>query len=128
MWTLTEVDLLGWGIGLLLIMYHLSERACEAPQFFIIAPVHDCIAARAQQSALPKPYATLCSGCHGERATGTERGPGLVDNRSCEAVREADPGCDSKRIHKGGMPPFALPDEQTLIAGDLGSFIERVSV
>ena len=41
-------------------------------------PVYQCVA---QNAAPPQQYAALCSGCHGERATGTERGPGLVDNR-----------------------------------------------
>src|SRR4051812_11208981 len=66
----------------------------------------------AQESTFPKQYATLCSGCHGERATGTERGPALVDNRGLRS-RSAKQIQDLIRTGtQGGMPPFALPNEQ----------------
>src|SRR3954465_3052521 len=64
-------------------------------------------------TALPeKQYATLCAGCHGEGATGTERGPALLNNRRLRSRSE-----DQIRnlIQKGtqtGMPPFALPDAE----------------
>ena len=60
----------------------------------------------------PEPYAKLCASCHGEAATGTERGPALLDNRSLRSRSE-------KQIHdviqngkSGGMPAFALPEDQ----------------
>jgi len=60
----------------------------------------------------PEVYAKLCAACHGEAATGTERGPTLLDNRSLRSHSE-------KQIHdliqKGsspGMPAFPLPEEQ----------------
>jgi PQQ-dependent dehydrogenase (methanol/ethanol family) len=63
-------------------------------------------------SVAPKEYAALCSGCHGERAAGSERGPGLVDNRelrsrSIKQIREV-----IRTGTPGGMPPFALRNEQ----------------
>ena len=43
---------------------------------------------------------------------GTERGPALVNNRSLRSRSgKADPRSDPKR-QPGGMPPFALPEEQ----------------
>jgi PQQ-dependent dehydrogenase (methanol/ethanol family) len=60
----------------------------------------------------PEPYARLCAACHGEAATGTGRGPALLDNRSLRSRSE-------KQIHdliqsgsSGGMPAFALPEDQ----------------
>ncbi|HYI92661.1 MAG TPA: PQQ-binding-like beta-propeller repeat protein [Bryobacteraceae bacterium] len=66
----------------------------------------------AQESPAPPQFATLCSGCHGDKATGTERGTALVENRRlrsrsvqqiAELIRTGTPN---------GMPPFALPKEQ----------------
>ena len=60
----------------------------------------------------PETYAKLCVSCHGEAATGTERGPELVENRALRSRSE-------KQIHDlirngspGRMPAFALPEEQ----------------
>ena len=60
----------------------------------------------------PESYAKLCASCHGEAATGTERGPSLMENRALHSRTE-------KQIHDliqngspGRMPPFALPEEQ----------------
>ena len=60
----------------------------------------------------PEQYAKLCAACHGEAATGSERGPALLDNRSLRSRSE-------KQIHdviqngkSGGMPAFALPEDQ----------------
>jgi PQQ-dependent dehydrogenase (methanol/ethanol family) len=62
--------------------------------------------------ARPPQYAKLCAACHGEAATGTERGPALLDNRSLR-------GRSEKQIHdliqsgsSKGMPAFALPEDQ----------------
>ena len=72
------------------------------------------IPASSQNSAgsRPETYAKLCMACHGEAATGTERGPELVDNRALRSRSE-------KQIHDliqngspGRMPAFALPEEQ----------------
>ena len=60
----------------------------------------------------PEQYARLCAACHGEAATGTERGPALLDNRSLRSRSE-------KQIHDliqsgspGRMPAFSLPEDQ----------------
>jgi len=60
----------------------------------------------------PETYAKLCAACHGEAATGSERGPALLDNR---ALR----GRSEKQIHdliqggsSAGMPAFPLPENQ----------------
>ena len=60
----------------------------------------------------PAAYAKLCAACHAEGATGTERGPALLDNRSLRSRSE-------KQIHDliqsgspGGMPAFPLPEDQ----------------
>jgi PQQ-dependent dehydrogenase (methanol/ethanol family) len=66
----------------------------------------------AQQHSPPKPYASLCSGCHGERATGTERGPALVDNRELRSRSVTQIQDVIRTGTQGGMPAFALPNEQ----------------
>jgi PQQ-dependent dehydrogenase (methanol/ethanol family) len=68
----------------------------------------------AQDTSPPRPYAAVCSGCHGERATGTERGPGLVDNRGLRSRSVKQIQILIQTGTKGGMPPFALPNEQLL--------------
>jgi PQQ-dependent dehydrogenase (methanol/ethanol family) len=63
-------------------------------------------------SAPPAQYATLCSGCHGEQANGTERGPALVNSR---ALRRRSLSQIENIIRGGtpdGMPPFSLPAAQ----------------
>jgi mono/diheme cytochrome c family protein len=68
-------------------------------------------AAQNVERGRPAQFAQLCVACHGEAATGTERGPALVDNRSLRSRSE-------KQIHdaiqngRPGMPAFALPEEQ----------------
>ena len=70
-----------------------------------------CFAQSADNSR-PEQYMKLCAGCHGEGATGSERGPALLDNRSLRSRSQ-------KQIHDliqngtpSGMPAFALPEDQ----------------
>jgi PQQ-dependent dehydrogenase (methanol/ethanol family) len=79
-----------------------------AASFWTVSPV----AAQNSDRARPEEYARLCASCHGATATGTERGPALIDNRSLRSRSE-------KQIHdliqngsSRGMPPFALPEDQ----------------
>lgn len=58
---------------------------------------------------LPLPYGKYCAACHGDKATGTDRGPSLIATRS---LREADENRLRSIISKGtggGMPAFSLP-------------------
>jgi PQQ-dependent dehydrogenase (methanol/ethanol family) len=82
--------------------------------WIVIAALWWALPATAQNAVAAKPdtYGKLCAGCHGESATGTERGPALLDNRSLRSRSE-------KQIHdlirngsRGGMPPFAIAEEQ----------------
>src|SRR4051794_5412979 len=59
-----------------------------------------------------KLYASLCAGCHGEGATGTERGPALVNNRRLRSRSEDQIRNLIRNGTQTGMPPFALPDNQ----------------
>ncbi|MEO8129416.1 MAG: c-type cytochrome, partial [Bryobacteraceae bacterium] len=69
-------------------------------------------AAASAQTAPEKEYARLCTGCHGEGATGTERGPALVNSRTLRNRSEEQIRTLIKTGTPGGMPAFALPDEQ----------------
>ena len=60
----------------------------------------------------PPQYAKLCAGCHGEGATGTERGPSLVNSRTLRNRSEDQIRNLIKNGTQGGMPGFALPDDQ----------------
>lgn len=63
-------------------------------------------------SGAPPQYATLCSGCHGSGATGTERGPALTGSRALR-MRSLKQIQDVIRTGTaGGMPPFPLPEPQ----------------
>ena len=57
-------------------------------------------------------FATTCAGCHGAGATGGERGPALVDNRTLRGRTEAQIADTIRSGTPGGMPAFALPDAQ----------------
>lgn len=68
--------------------------------------------AAAAQDRTEKLFGELCSACHGEGATGTERGPALVNSRR---LRDRTEDQIHKVIRNGtqnGMPPFAIPDDQ----------------
>src|SRR5260370_2459386 len=60
----------------------------------------------------PEQYAKLCAACHGETAAGTERGPALLDNRSLRSRSEQQIHDVIQNGKSGGMPAFALPEEQ----------------
>ena len=49
-------------------------------------------AAGADHTGAQQQYAKLCAACHGEVASGTERGPALVNNRTLR-------GSSAKQIH-----------------------------
>ncbi|MGE0405548.1 MAG: PQQ-binding-like beta-propeller repeat protein, partial [Candidatus Korobacteraceae bacterium] len=57
-------------------------------------------------------FGTVCAGCHGTGANGGERGPSLVNSRSVRGRSEAQLQQLIREGTSGGMPPFALPQEQ----------------
>src|SRR6266536_2016685 len=57
-------------------------------------------------------FEQLCSNCHGERGTGGDRGPALVDNRALRGRTESEIRDLIREGTPGGMPPFALPDPE----------------
>src|SRR5215210_550827 len=92
--------------------YHFAETMNAALLILLVA-----LSAAAQE--IPRQYNSLCAGCHGDRATGTERGPALADSRSLRG-RSLKAIVDVIRNGtQGGMPAVASPDEglTTLAAG-----------
>ncbi len=65
-----------------------------------------------QRGAGEQQYAALCAGCHGETATGTDRGPGLINNRALRRRGEAQIRRVIREGTTGGMPGFPLPEAQ----------------
>jgi len=61
---------------------------------------------------VPATYTKLCAACHGDRATGTDRGPNLINARSLRSRSEAQLRRIVREGTKGGMPGFPLPDAQ----------------
>ena len=57
-------------------------------------------------------YARLCSACHGPTATGTDRGPNLVNSRSLRRRSESDIFAIIRAGTPGGMPAFALKEDE----------------
>jgi PQQ-dependent dehydrogenase (methanol/ethanol family) len=88
------VHITNGGIGSLI-------RACI---FFLVLPL-------AAQNLPDGIFARHCESCHGENATGTDRGPTLINSRALRSRSQA-------QIHdiimngRGGMPPFKLPTDQ----------------
>ncbi|HZS50264.1 MAG TPA: PQQ-binding-like beta-propeller repeat protein [Bryobacterales bacterium] len=73
----------------------------------------------AQPAASPAPardapaqFRQLCSGCHGDKAAGTERGPALADNRSLRRRSEKQIQDLIRNGAPPGMPPFRLPENE----------------
>ncbi len=58
------------------------------------------------------PFKQFCSGCHGDGATGGDRAPGLVNNRSLRRRSEAQIKEIIRNGTPGGMPAFPLPEAQ----------------
>lgn len=56
---------------------------------------------------LPVAYRQYCAACHGENASGTDRGPNLIDTRSLRSSSEADIRRVIEMGTKGGMPAFS---------------------
>lgn len=56
---------------------------------------------------LPAPYRQYCAACHGDNATGTDRGPNLIDTRSLRAASLNDIRNTIQKGTTGGMPAFA---------------------
>ncbi len=66
--------------------------------------------AAGSSAEVPNPFVTLCGGCHGEKAQGTDRGPALVDSRKLRGLSEKEIRAVIRDGTQGGMPPFALED------------------
>ena len=75
---------------------------------FALALLTSTVAAQ----TIPAPYGQLCAGCHGDSATGTDRGPGLINARSLRSHSEARIRQTIRQGTRGGMPAFPLPDAQ----------------
>lgn len=72
---------------------------------------------------MPEPYRKYCAACHGDGATGTDRGPNLIDSRSLRPRSEADLRSLIRNGTRGGMPAFPLADaELTLLARTVRSW------
>ena len=69
---------------------------------------------RAQQSTADpeNKFSQLCESCHGSGGTGGDRAPALINNRSLRSRSEAQIQELIRNGTPGGMPAFALPDEQ----------------
>src|SRR5579864_8516548 len=70
------------------------------------------VAAAAQELPGKKLFATMCAGCHGADAGGTDRGKSLVNNRGLRGRPEKDLVDVIRGGLPGGMPAFPLPDNQ----------------
>ncbi len=54
-------------------------------------------------------FSRRCAGCHGEGATGTDRGPSLRDNRTLRSSSQDQIENLIRNGTRGGMPAFPLP-------------------
>ncbi len=78
----------------------------------LIAVLAISSAAAQNPPAAEKQYAGLCAACHGEGATGGERGPALLNSRTLRDRSEEQIRNLIKNGTPGGMPSFKLPDDQ----------------
>src|SRR5260370_21410070 len=71
-----------------------------------------CALAMAQPPAPPDQlYAQRCGVCHGDRATGSDRGPSLARSRRLRGRSATEIRDIIRNGTPGGMPPFALPEK-----------------
>src|SRR5260221_191921 len=73
-------------------------------------PAQNPLAVPPQGDNIKQTYSTLCGGCHGDDAHGTQQGPGLAGNpsvrrRSAQSLRNVI----RNGIPAAGMPAFELP-------------------
>jgi len=59
-----------------------------------------------------KLYGQRCAACHGDDASGSDRGPALSRSRRLRALTTSDIHNIIEKGTSGGMPPFPLPDDQ----------------
>jgi PQQ-dependent dehydrogenase (methanol/ethanol family) len=79
----------------------------------------------AARTAIPVPrFGKLCAACHGDTATGTDRGPALVDSRSLRNRSEREIHDVIQKGTPGGMPAFSLPESQLKL---LASWVHSVN-
>jgi PQQ-dependent dehydrogenase (methanol/ethanol family) len=57
-------------------------------------------------------FSQHCAACHGEDASGTDRGPSLAGSRRLRTRSAAEVHDIIRHGTTGGMPPFALPENQ----------------
>ena len=69
-----------------------------------------CVSLCAQQ--IPAAYGKYCAACHADSATGTDRGPGLIDTRSLRARSQTQIRDIIRNGTRGGMPAFPLADAE----------------
>jgi len=80
-----------------------------------------CLLSQAQ--TIPAIYQKYCAACHADSATGTDRGPGLIDTRSLRSKSEVQIRGIVRKGTNGGMPAFALlPKELDELAAALRSW------
>ncbi len=69
-----------------------------------------------------KLYAQRCASCHGDDASGSDRGPMLSRSRHLRTLSIAEIHNIIQKGTPGGMPPFPLPEDQLLaLAGFIRS-------
>jgi PQQ-dependent dehydrogenase (methanol/ethanol family) len=71
-------------------------------------------------------FSKLCEGCHGSGATGTDRGPALINSRSLRNRSEAEIANIIHNGAPGGMPPFSSLPERRLAA--LAGWVRSLNV
>src|SRR5579862_1090201 len=75
----------------------------------LLALLFATLAAQAQPE---KQFSQLCSGCHGDGASGGDRAPALTNNRALRGRTESQIADLIQNGTPGGMPAFALPDAE----------------
>ncbi len=68
------------------------------------------LTASAAAEEMPVQFSQYCASCHGDRATGTDRGPGLVNSRPLRSRSEERIRGIIRNGTRGGMPGFPLAD------------------
>jgi PQQ-dependent dehydrogenase (methanol/ethanol family) len=64
------------------------------------------------QDRTPALFTKLCASCHGDGATGGDRGPALTDSRELRSRSEQQIHDLIRSGTQGGMPAFPLPEDQ----------------
>ena len=93
-------------------IHPLTAALAGLISFTLLAVAQDSLLSPAPSIGAEKQFGELCASCHGPTASGTDRGPALVDSRKLRNRSEDEIQELIRKGTPGGMPAFPLPEDE----------------